>query len=192
MCRRKQRTALGYCRFSCASCHRRFNERTCTPFNELQYPTDIVLLAVLWRLRYKLRLRDVAELLLQRGNNISYETVRAWEFRFTPLISAQLRAQRGGQAGRSSCIDETYVKVAGRWYDLYRSIDRGSALLGSVRTQGSQTAPFFTMAPVHHAALTFSINSRHRDMNSWRRADNDAEFMSIRESDEPRNGRDAR
>ena len=77
MGRRKQRTALGYCRFSCASRHRRFNERTGTPFNELQFPTDIVLLAVLWRLRYKLRLRDVAELLLQRGNNISYETVRA-------------------------------------------------------------------------------------------------------------------
>ncbi len=61
--RRKQRTALGYRRFACADCHRRFNERTGTAFNELQFPTDIVLLAVLWRLRYKLGLRDVAELL---------------------------------------------------------------------------------------------------------------------------------
>ena len=43
--RRKQRTALGYRRFSCANCDRRFNERTGTPFNELQFPTDIVLLA---------------------------------------------------------------------------------------------------------------------------------------------------
>ena len=59
--RRKQRTALGYRRFSCAGCQRRFNERTGTPFNELQFPTDIVLLAVLWRLRYKLGLRDVSE-----------------------------------------------------------------------------------------------------------------------------------
>ena len=75
--RRKQRTALGYRRFSCARCRRRFNERTGTAFNELQFPTDIVLLAVLWRLRYKLGLRDVAELLLQRGYTISYETIRA-------------------------------------------------------------------------------------------------------------------
>ena len=52
--RRKRRTALGYRRFSCAGCQRRFNELTGTPFNELQFPTDIVLLAVLWRLRYKL------------------------------------------------------------------------------------------------------------------------------------------
>ena len=57
--RRKQRTALGYRRFSCADCQRRFNERSGTPFNKLQFPTDIVLLAVLWRLRYKLGLRDV-------------------------------------------------------------------------------------------------------------------------------------
>ena len=75
--RQEQRTALGYRRFSCASCHRRFNERTGTPFNDLQFPTDIVLLAVLWRLRYKLGLRDVSELLLQRGYTISHETIRA-------------------------------------------------------------------------------------------------------------------
>ena len=62
--RRTGRTALGYERFRCRACRRRFNERTGTPFNDLQYPTDIVLLAVLWRLRYKLGFRDVAELLL--------------------------------------------------------------------------------------------------------------------------------
>ena len=52
--RRVCRTALGYRRFNCRSCRRRFNERTGTGFNDLQYPTDIVLMAVLWRLRYKL------------------------------------------------------------------------------------------------------------------------------------------
>ena len=56
----KPRTALGYPRFTCQACGRRFNERTGTPFNDLQHPTDIVLLAVLWRLRYKLSFRDVA------------------------------------------------------------------------------------------------------------------------------------
>ena len=60
--RRKQRTALGYRRFSCTGCRRRFNERTGTLFNELQFPTDIVLLAVLWRLHYKLGPRDAANL----------------------------------------------------------------------------------------------------------------------------------
>jgi transposase-like protein len=113
--RRRQRTTLGYRRFWCASCRRRFNERTGTPFNELQHPTDVVLLAVLWRLRYKLSFRDVAELLLQRGFEITHETVREWEFRFAPLLSGQMRARRRGRAGASWYLDDPYVKVAGRW-----------------------------------------------------------------------------
>src|SRR5450830_920728 len=133
--RRKQRTALGYRRFSCVDCQRRFNERSGTLFNELQFPTDIVLLAVLWRLRYKLGLRDVAELLLQRGYDISHETIRAWEFRFTPLISTDLRARRHGRAGRSWYLDETYVKVSGRSCYLYRAIDRDGQLLDSMLSE---------------------------------------------------------
>ena len=52
---RKRRTVLGYRTFFCSACHRHFNERTGSPFNDLQFPTDIVLLAVLWRLRYRRR-----------------------------------------------------------------------------------------------------------------------------------------
>ena len=65
--RRRRRTVLAHQTFACRACRRVFNERTGTPFNELQCPTDIVLLAVLWRLRYKLSFRDAAELLLLRG-----------------------------------------------------------------------------------------------------------------------------
>ena len=80
--KRKHLTSLGYRTFSCRACRHRFNERTGSPFIDLQFPTDVVLLAVLWRLRYKLGFRDVAELLLQRGYELSHETIRAWEFRF--------------------------------------------------------------------------------------------------------------
>ena len=133
--RRKGRTALGYRRFRCQACRRRFNERTGTPFNDLQYPTDIVLLAVRWRLRYKLGFRDVAELLLQRGFEVTHETIRAWEVRFAPLLADQLRAKRRGQAGGSWYLDEPYVKVAGRWCSLYRAIDREGVLLDSMLSE---------------------------------------------------------
>jgi transposase-like protein len=133
--RRRQRTALGYRRFWCTSCRRRFNERTGSPFNDLQHPTDVVLLAVLWRLRYKLSFRDVAELLLQRGFAVTHETVREWEFRFAPLLSEQLRAKRRGRAGSSWYLDETYVKVAGRWCYLYRAIDRDGQLVDSMLSE---------------------------------------------------------
>ncbi len=53
-----RRTALGYRTFRCRTCRRTCNERTGAPFNHRQYPTDVVLLVVLWRLRYKLSLRD--------------------------------------------------------------------------------------------------------------------------------------
>jgi putative transposase len=130
--KRKARTSLGYRTFRCRACGRRFNERTGTPFNDLQYPTDIVLLAVLWRLRYKLSFRDVAELLLERGYVVTHETVRDWEFRFAPLLADRLRKKRRGRAGVSWYIDETYVKVSGRWCYLYRAIDREGALIDSM------------------------------------------------------------
>ena len=112
-----------------------FNERTGTPFNDLQYPTDVVLLAVLWRLRYKLSFRDVAELLLQRGFEVTHETVREWEFRFAPLLAAQLRAKRRGRAGVSWYLDEMYVRVGGRWCYLYRAIDHRGDLIDSMLSE---------------------------------------------------------
>ena len=129
---RTLRTALGYRRFNCRACPRRFNERTGTPFNDLQYPTDIVLLAVLWRLRYTRSFRDVAELLFERGYAVTHETVRDWEFRFAPLLADRLRAKRRGRAGASWYIDETDVRVAGRWCYRYRAIDREGALIDSM------------------------------------------------------------
>jgi putative transposase len=132
---RKARTSLGHRIYYCRCCQRRFNERTGTPFNELQFPTDIVLMAVLWRLRYKLSFRDVAEILLQRGFEISHETIRTWEFRFAPLVSERLRWRRHGRSGRSWYLDETYVKVNGRLRYLYRAIDRDGNLLDSMLSE---------------------------------------------------------
>lgn len=53
--------------FRCRVCLRHFNERTGTPFNFLEVPTDIVLQVVRWCLRYKVSLRDLAEMFLMRG-----------------------------------------------------------------------------------------------------------------------------
>ena len=133
--RRRRRTALGYRTFACHVCRGVCNERTGTAFNDLHHPTDIVLLAVLWRLRYKLSFRDVAELLLVRGYGVTHETVREWEARFAPLLAERLRARRRGRAGVSWYIDETYVKVAGRWCYLYRAIDRNGDLLDSMLSE---------------------------------------------------------
>ncbi len=131
---RKLRTSLGCRTFYRRDCDRRFNERSGTPFNGLQFPNDIALMAVLWRLRYKLEFHDVdvAELLLQRGFEVSYETIRVWEFRFAPLVNTNLRTKRRRTAGHSWYLDETYIKVSGRWRYLYKAIDREGNLLASM------------------------------------------------------------
>jgi putative transposase len=108
---RPDRTELGYRRFRCRACQRGFNERTGTPYNRLQYPTDVVSLVVLWRVRYKLSLRELSEMFLQRGIVFSHETVREWERKLAPRLSEILRKRRRGAVGRSWYVDETYVKV---------------------------------------------------------------------------------
>jgi putative transposase len=133
--RLSRKTSLGYKVFSCRHCNRIFNERTRTQFNHLQFPTDIVLLVVLWRLRYKLSLRDLAEMFLERGFEFTHEAVRDWEARFAPLITQKLRAQRKGKAGKSWYCDETYIKVNGKWCYLYRAIDIDGNLIDSMLSE---------------------------------------------------------
>ena len=130
-----RRTALGYRTFRCCACHRISNERTGTPYNHLQYPTDLVLLVVLWRLRYKLSLRDLAEMFLERGFVFTHEAVRDWETRFAPLLSTRLRAKRRGQGGTRWHADETYIRVDGRWCYLYRAIDREGNLIEALLSE---------------------------------------------------------
>jgi len=110
---RSDRTVHGYRRFRCRECGRGFNERTGSVLNRLQLPSDIVFLIVLWRLRFKLSLRDLAEILLLRGLVFSHEAVRDWEAKLVPLLTNALRQRRRGTIGRSWYVDETYLKVAG-------------------------------------------------------------------------------
>jgi len=129
---RRERTTHGYRRFRCRRCGKQFNERSGTQLNRVQYPSDVVALVVLWRLRYKLSLRDLPEMFAQRGMVFSYEAVRSWEAKLTPALAKELRRKRRGKAGRSWYVDETYLRVGGRWCYLYRTIDKTGALVNVV------------------------------------------------------------
>jgi|SRR6516162_1090572 transposase-like protein len=80
---RPECTAQGYRRFRCRECGTQFNERSTSELNRAQYPSDVIALVVFWRLRYKLSLRDLAEMFLIRGIVVSHETVRDWETKLT-------------------------------------------------------------------------------------------------------------
>ena len=128
---RRDRTAQGYRRFRCRACGRGFNERSSGVLNRAQYPSDVIALVVLWRLRYRLTLRDLSEMFLLRGIVFSQEAVRDWEAKLTPVLTSELRQRRHGKDGharRPWQVDEIYRKVRGRWCYLYRAIDRNGDL----------------------------------------------------------------
>ncbi len=74
-----------------------YNERTGTPFNYLCIPTEVLFLVLLYRLKYKLSLRDVAEMFNERGFEFTHEAVRDWEERFAHLFTDKLKAKKVGK-----------------------------------------------------------------------------------------------
>ncbi len=135
---RPERTAQGYRRFRCRDCGRQFNERSAGLLNRAQYPSDVIALVVLWRLRYRLTLRDLCEMFLLRGIVFSHEAAREWEAKLAPVLAGELRRRRHGKGGagrRSWFVDETYLKVRGRWAYLYRAIDRDGRLVDTMLSE---------------------------------------------------------
>jgi putative transposase len=126
---RRERTAQGYRRFRCRACGKQFNERTGTVLNRAQHPSDVIALVVLWRLRSKLSLRDLPEMFAVRGMVFSHEAVREWEAKLNPALAEELRRRWRGKVGGSWYVDETYLKVDGRWCYVYRAIDSAGALV---------------------------------------------------------------
>jgi hypothetical protein len=93
---RSERIAHGYRRFRCRACGKQFNERSAGSLNRTQDPSDVIALVVLWRLRYKLALRDLPEMFLIRGIVFSHEAVRDWETKLTrehTILWGSLRCQ---------------------------------------------------------------------------------------------------
>ena len=87
------------------------------------FPPEVIVLAVRWYLRFALSYRDVEELLAERGIEVDHVTIYRWVLRFTPMLAEAARPCRHAVGGRW-CVDETYVKVAGRWRYAYRAIDQ--------------------------------------------------------------------
>jgi transposase, IS6 family len=83
-------------------------------FVRFRFPPEIIVLAIRWYLRYGLSYRDVEELLGERGIDVDHVTIYRWVQRFTPLLADAAGPCRH-PVGDRWYVDETYVKVAGRW-----------------------------------------------------------------------------
>jgi putative transposase len=111
---------------------------------------------------------------LERGFEFAHEAVRDWEARFAPFITDQLRARRRCKAGRSWYVDETYVKVSGKWCYLYRAIDRNGNLVDSMLSEHRDMASakkFFAQATdvVGHRPTKITTDGHHSYPRAIRR-----------------------
>jgi putative transposase len=93
-----------------------------------RYPPEIISHAVWLYYRFHLSLRDVEELLAERGVTVTYETIRAWCDKFGPSYAAGLRRQRA-RSGDKWHFDEVVLKIKGKRHWLWRAVDQHGLVL---------------------------------------------------------------
>jgi transposase, IS6 family len=93
-----------------------------------RFEPEVILLAVGWYLRFSLSYRDVEDLLAERGLLVDHVTVWRWVQRYAPEMERRLRSRRK-PTNDSWRVDETYVRVKGKWVYLYRAVDSSSATI---------------------------------------------------------------
>jgi transposase, IS6 family len=113
-----------------------------------RFPREVIAVAVRWYLRYGLSYRDVEELLAERGVEVDHVTIYRWVQTFTAEFIDGARVARHASGDRWF-VDETYLKIAGRWAYLYRAVDQHGQVIDvllSTRRDAAAARAFFSRA----------------------------------------------
>ncbi len=109
------------------------------PFRYFKTSPEIIRLAVMMYVRFPLSLRNVEDLLHERGIDVSHETVRSWWNRFGPMFAAEIRRKRIDRMRAFSDwqwhVDEVFVKINGERHYLWRAVDHEGEVLEAVVTK---------------------------------------------------------
>ena len=92
-------------------------------FKGSHYPKDVILYAMFFYVRYAVSYRDLEEIMAERGIQIDHATLNRWVVKYSPGIAKRAQIKKSPTAG-SWRMDETYIKVKGKWMYLYRAIDK--------------------------------------------------------------------
>ena len=124
-----------------------------SPFRYFKTSPEVIRLAVMMYVRYPLSLRQVEDLLFERGIDICHETVRFWWNRFGPIFAAEIRKRRIRHRSYSRWrwhLDEVFVRINGKMHYLWRAVDH----------EGEVLEVFATKRRDRRAALRF-LRARH-------------------------------
>jgi transposase-like protein len=91
-------------------------------FKGRHFDRSVILLCVRWYLAYSLSLRDLEEMMAERGISVDHTTIHRWTIHYVPLLLDQFNRRKRPVTSRWH-VDETYIKVQGQWRYLYRAID---------------------------------------------------------------------
>ena len=110
-----------------------------SPFRYFKTSPEIIRLAVMMYVRFPLSLRNVEDLLHERGIDVSHETIRFWWNRFSPLFASEIRKDRINRTRTHSIwqwhLDEVFVKINGETHYLWRAVDHEGEVLESFVTK---------------------------------------------------------
>lgn len=129
------------------------------PFRYFHSSPEVIRMVVMLYVRYPLSLRNVEDLLFDRGIDICHETVRLWWNRFGPLFAADIKRQRisrmKGYTNWRWHVDEVFVKINGETHYLWRAVDHEGEILESYVTKKrdkSAALRFFKKALKRHGS----------------------------------------
>jgi len=91
-------------------------------FRGRHFEDQIIVLCVRWYLRFSLSYRDLEEMMAERDLAVDHSTIARWVLRYAPELNKRIRRELR-DPNRSWRVDETYIRVGGRWTYLYRAID---------------------------------------------------------------------
>ncbi len=97
-------------------------------FKRRRFPVEVILSCVRWYCKYGISYRDLAEMMLERGIDVDPSTIFRWVQRYAPELEKRIRRCQGPRSG-SWRVDETYVRVGGKWKYLFRAVDKHGQLI---------------------------------------------------------------
>ena len=137
--------------------------RSGSAFSGYRFPDDVIALAVRWYLRFRLPYADISELLAERGIHVDPSTIFDWVQHFTPLYQEAARSRRR-RVGHHWSIDETYIRIAGRWSYAFRAIDEEGQVIDVYvsPTRDTAAATAFLTRAVESTEVTPSLATTDR------------------------------